>query len=165
MSHIDSTVFRLEPHGPLHTVDTTDRSAFNARTSHRDKRPGDAPPDATDTKAPFPDIGAGPVNPVADEQILPFDNLLRIALLASIGLLTAICWALLLWGVGTLIQLSVEHAPHSAATLISERTLWITAVVWPIAFLALAMVCVSTDRHVAAQDTVEMNKQRNRTNS
>ena len=100
-----------------------------------------------------------------DDQILPFNNLLRIALLASIGVLTAICWALLLWGVGALIQLSVAHAPHSAATLISEKTLWITAVVWPIAFLALAMVCVSNDRHVAAQGTTEMNKQRKRTNS
>ncbi|MGI9388809.1 MAG: hypothetical protein ACR2O1_02030 [Boseongicola sp.] len=100
-----------------------------------------------------------------DDQVLPFDHTLRIALLVTIGLLTAVCWAFVLWGVGALIQLSVDGLPQTASPLISESMLWITALVWPIAFLGLAMVCISNDRQSAERDVAVMNNSRKRSNA
>lgn len=99
------------------------------------------------------------------EQILPFNRSLHIALLIVIALLTAVIWALLLWGVSAFIQLAVNGTQGSASALLSESTLWITAVVWPIAFLGLGIVCLSNDRDVAEQNSNLMNHPRKSLNS
>ncbi|MFY0612747.1 MAG: hypothetical protein JXQ99_14540 [Hyphomicrobiaceae bacterium] len=101
----------------------------------------------------------------AGEQILPFNRSLHIALLIAIALLTAVFWALLLWGISAFIQLTVNGTQGSASVLLSESTLWITALVWPIAFLGLGIVCLSNDRDVARQNASSMSQPKKSLNS
>lgn len=159
MPQIESPSLSHKPHGELGvrpTQDTDVRFERAARDTDNVRQPSLEPGHRFDAAGLTfqPAITLAEREPT--ERILPFDNLLRAALLVTIGLLTAVCWALLLWGIGTVIQWSVAGAP----TLITESTLWITAVVWPIAFLGLAIVCTSSGRQVVEQDTVVMNQRK-----
>jgi len=168
MPQIESPSFSLKPHSKLGVrpiQDTDIRFERAARDTNNVKQPSFEHGYRSDAA----DLTSQPAITLADreptERILPFDNLLRAALLVTIGFLTAVCWALLLWGIGTVIQWSVHGTSHAAPTLITESTLWITAVVWPIAFLGLAVVCASNDRQVVEQDAVILNQKRKRAKS
>ena len=73
------------------------------------------------------------------------DDPSQIAVLATIAFLNATLWVLIVWALAPVIQ-AVTNGAFESFPLLSDRTLWIIGLVWPLSLIGLALTGKSGDR-------------------
>ena len=69
-------------------------------------------------------------------------NRSQLFVLAAIAFLSAISWAFFIWGASHLHQIGIAAGgTDPTLALLSERSIWIVVIIWPLTFIGLAVIC------------------------